>query len=196
MSTRASGGMADALASGASEGNLVGVQVPPRPPLSGTEADHMRAQASTTGSVGPAVHLETGAGGSERSTSGFETSPHPPNRLARRLRTRTRSLAFTELSWARRGTVDSGNDLAIRSKSSRVAPWCTARAWMVSSSRRPRRRSHVPTSRSSEADRAALTPGARRCGGRMSVSTRMSSTSPMVRCWVMASRSGRWAWIW
>src|SRR4051812_4392031 len=30
-STRASGGMADALASGASEGNLVGVQVPPRP---------------------------------------------------------------------------------------------------------------------------------------------------------------------
>ena len=29
--TRASGGMADALASGASEGNLVGVQVPPRP---------------------------------------------------------------------------------------------------------------------------------------------------------------------
>ena len=31
-STRASGGMADALASGASEGNLVGVQVPPRPP--------------------------------------------------------------------------------------------------------------------------------------------------------------------
>ena len=30
--TRASGGMADALASGASEGNLVGVQVPPRPP--------------------------------------------------------------------------------------------------------------------------------------------------------------------
>ena len=32
--TRASGGMADALASGASEGNLVGVQVPPRPPRS------------------------------------------------------------------------------------------------------------------------------------------------------------------
>jgi hypothetical protein len=32
-STRASGGMADALASGASEGNLVGVQVPPRPPV-------------------------------------------------------------------------------------------------------------------------------------------------------------------
>ena len=27
--------MADALASGASEGNLVGVQVPPRPPVDG-----------------------------------------------------------------------------------------------------------------------------------------------------------------
>jgi Haemolysin-III related len=34
-------------------------------------------------------------------------------------------------------------------------------------------------------------PGARWRWGRMSDSTRTSSTSPMVRCWVMASRSGR-----
>ena len=32
-------------------------------------------------------------------------------------------------------------------------------------------------------------------GRRVFVPTRTSSTSPIVRSWVMASRSGRWAWI-
>lgn len=50
--TRASGGMADALASGASEGNLVGVQVPPRPPLDGL--------SSTYSKVFPLVALRAG----------------------------------------------------------------------------------------------------------------------------------------
>jgi hypothetical protein len=36
--TRASGEMADALASGASKGNLVGVQVPPRPPTNQSDS--------------------------------------------------------------------------------------------------------------------------------------------------------------
>ena len=37
-------------------------------------------------------------------------------------------------------------------------------------------------------------PDARRRLG-MSASTRTSSTSPIVRSWVMASRNGRWGWI-